>query len=165
MKALQVLCLAAAASIAVAGAASAATVSPAGVSFTASGPTNLVYAPPGITPVSLACNATFNGTTDSTGAFASVTSASFSGGPLGICATVAATNLPWKITASSTTAVVVQGVAVNTPIGNCSPTDLNASWANGPAPTGPSTMTFTNQHLNDYCTVSGRLSAPLILIP
>ncbi len=157
MKALQVLCLAAAASVAFASVASAATVSPAGGSFTAKGTTNLVKG-----GATLGCTATFNGTTDASGTFALVNSASFSGGPLGSCAFVSATNLPWKITAPSTTSVIVQGVAVNTPIGNCDPTDLNGGWANG----SPSTMSFTSQPLAPDCSVSGNLKVPgVTLVP
>ena len=80
MKALQVLCLAAAASVAFASAASAATVTPAGGSFTATGTTQLIK-----NGVKLNCNAVFTGTVDASGTFATVTSATFSGDPLGFC--------------------------------------------------------------------------------
>lgn len=158
MKAYKIACLAAVASIAYAGGASAASFSPPTTAITFVGP--ITFKSGGST---LNCTATLNGTIDPTGALITITSASFSGGPLGICSAITATNLPWTIIASTTTSVTIHGVAVNTPISNCSPSDVSSSWANG---TPSSTMSFTNQPLTPNCSVTASLKvAGVILVP
>jgi hypothetical protein len=138
-----------------ASAASIVTNNPPNTSFTASGPTNLVKS-----PLSLACTSTFNGHTNPDGS-ADITSASFSGGPLGACSLITTTGLPWHVTAATTTQAVITGVTVNLPlgIGTCGPGTITANWT-------PHTLSFTGQVLpptsGANCVASGNLSAPLI---
>ncbi len=138
-----------------ASAASIVTNNPPNTLFSAIGPTNLVKG-----SISLACTSTFNGHTNTDGT-ADITSASFSGGPLGACATVTATNLPWHVVATSLTTAVISNVTVNLPlgIGTCGPGSITANWT-------PHTLSFTGQVLpatsGANCVASGSLAAPLI---
>ena len=124
----------------------AASVSPANTSFSASGSTTLVKS--GIT---VGCTATFVGKTNADGSGAQVTSASFTGGTL--CSSISAVGLPWTITAPSTSSATLSGVQVNTPLGGCGPSTVNAGWSNS-----SSTLTLSNAQLSGGCTVTGTLS-------
>lgn len=146
MKLMKILCIGVLATTALPAAAMAQTATPDGP-FVADGTTNLTKG-----GTSLACTAHFVGSIG--GGVGQVTSATFSGGTLGLCGTVAATNLPWTLTALSTTSVKISGVAVNTPIGNCSPAaDLVGAYNNT-----THVLSFVNQALPPDCKVSGNLT-------
>ena len=140
-----------------ASAASITTNNPPNTLFSAIGPTNLVKG-----SLSLACTSTFNGHTNTDGS-ADITSASFSGGPLGACATITTSGLPWHVTAATTTQAVITGVTVTLPlgIGTCGPGTITANWN-----AGTHVLSFTGQVLppssGANCVASGNLSAPLI---
>ncbi len=143
---LKILCIGALAALAMPVVATAQTATPDGP-FVADGNTNLNKG-----GTQLACTARFVG--NISGGTGQVTSATFSGGTLGLCATVTATNLPWTLTALSTTSVKISGVAVNTPIGNCSPAaDLVGTFNNT-----THALSFVNQALPPNCQVSGSLT-------
>lgn len=129
--------------IALAGAAFAASITPNGP-FVADGNSNLTKS-----FTSLPCTAHFVGTV--TSGVGSVTSASFTGSSL--CASVVATNLPWPVTATSATTGTITGVAVNTPIGNCTPGPLNGTFNNT-----THVLTVPSQALPGGCTVSATLT-------
>ena len=164
MKILKTLCVASMLALGVASTASAFSFSPTTGTATFRGATNLVKG-----GTSLACTSTFTvvpvvptgGTLATTGR---VTAASFSGGLLGICSTVTASGLPWVVTPLSLTSVQVSGVAVNTPIGNCTSSTLTGAWTNGP----PAAMSFTSQPLAPDCFVTGNLiqntGAPVTIV-
>lgn len=126
------------------------TTNPPNVNFTASGPTSLTK-----NGITISCTSTFNGNVNG-GSTADITSASFSGSNI-LCYSISAANLPWTLTATSTTTATVSGVQVNTPLGNCGPSTINATWDNS-----TKKFTFTSQSLSGGCTVSGVLTAPLI---
>lgn len=86
---------------------------------------------------------------------AQIVSAVLTGGPSGICAVFIPTGMPWILTPTSLTSATVTGFGVNTPIGNCGPGTLNASWTNGPPPT----LTFTNQSVPG-CQITGVWTGP-----
>jgi len=122
MKKLAVLC--AAAAMTLAGPAFARSFSPSGATVTATGATSLTA--PGFP--TLNCAATFRGTVNSDGT-ATITSASFVGGPLGACALVRLTT-PFTLVPTSTTSVNVNGLEVTAPV-SCGPANVSATWANG----------------------------------
>ncbi|MBQ1543188.1 hypothetical protein [Caulobacter sp. CCUG 60055] len=157
MRAYKIACLAAVSSIAYAASASAATLSPRNAPFTGSGPFTLVKG-----GSSISCTMTVNGKINVDGSSASITSAIFSGGMLGICPTIMAASLPWTMTAPDTTHVFISGFAINTPIGDCGPGTLSVSWQNG----SPSIASFTNQLLAPDCNIGAKLTFPgVILLP
>lgn len=154
MKAYKTICLAALATFGLSTAAAAQTVTPVSTNFTASGPTSLTSG-----GTRLNCTSTFRGTTSADGRTASITSASLAGFGCGL---VSATNLPWTVTAQSTTAITVSGVAVNVPFATCGPSNLSAAYNNA---TGQ--MTFANAPLAPNCSVTGTLttSPTLTIVP
>jgi hypothetical protein len=117
-------------------------LSPESTSFTGSGSTSATKS-----GVTLACNAKFEGSVDSNGV-GSITGGSFTG-QLG-CTSVALTGLPWAVTATGATKVVISGVSFSSPIGNCGPTDVKAKLADGK-------LKFTNAALAGSCTISGKI--------
>jgi len=144
MKAFKKLSIAALATIGLTGAALAATITPDGA-FQADGSTNLTKS-----ILSLPCTAHFVGNVS--GGVGHVTSASFTGSG-GLCSSVTATNLPWTVTATSATTGTISGVAVNTPIGNCTSGTLTGSYNNS-----THVLSFTNQPLPGGCSVSATLT-------
>ncbi|MDT9046693.1 hypothetical protein RSW36_26605, partial [Escherichia coli] len=74
---------------------------------------------------------------------------------------VTATNLPWTITAPDTTHVTISSAGFNTPIGNCSPNQLNANWMNN---SSASTMSFINQPVGFDCLVTVSLKVPGVTV-
>ncbi|RDV00544.1 hypothetical protein [Trinickia dinghuensis] len=126
----------------------AVTVSPAGP-ISLEGATTLVKS-----LIPLGCTANLVGSITSTGAV-SITSAKFTGQAL--CSAVTAANLPWSGQVNSTTSLTLTGVAVNTPLGNCGPSALNASVAQNTTQR-ETTIGLVDQVLSGGCTVSGSLT-------
>lgn len=125
----------------------AVTVSPAGpISLT--GNTTLTKG------IALGCTATMSGTVDASGAI-SITSAKSAGNSL--CAGVTATSLPWKGQVLSTTSLSLSGLAVNTPLGACGPSTIDASITENTAQK-ETLIGLSNQVLSGGCTVSGSLT-------
>ncbi len=122
MKTSNVLCLAAACA-ALAGAASAATISPAGASFTARGAMSVITG-----GVAFSCTANITGVTAADGSSAMINSVAFTSGAY--CPLWSAKNLPWTVTAASPTAMTIDGAAILAPPGNCPAGTLVGSWNN-----------------------------------
>jgi hypothetical protein len=153
MKKFAALC-AAAACMAMANPALASSFSPAGGTVTATGATSLTA----LGFVRLNCAATFQGTVNADGT-ATITSASFVGGPFGACSGVKLTT-PFTLTADTTTQVTVHGLQVTAPI-PCGPADLTASWTNG----SPSHFDIPTASVNPGgCTVTATLTVSGITI-
>jgi len=126
----------------------AVTVSPAGA-ISLEGATTLVKS-----GVPLGCTANLVGTITSAGAI-EITSAKFTGPAL--CSAVTAAALPWTGQVTSTAALALDGVAVNTPLGSCGPSALNASITEN-APVRETAIGLIGQVLSGGCTVSGSLT-------
>lgn len=153
MKKIAAFC-AATACMAMANPALASSFSPIGGSITATGATSLTAA--GF--IRLNCAATFKGTVNADGT-ATITSATFTGGPLGACSGVKLTT-PFTITPNSTTSVTVNGIQVTAPI-PCGPANLSASWTNG----SPSHFDIPTASVNPGgCTVTAALTVSGITI-
>ncbi|WP_116141753.1 activator protein [Trinickia diaoshuihuensis] len=133
----------------------AVTISPAGP-VTLTGSTTLTK---GITSVS--CTANFTGTVSSAGAI-SISAAKFTGGTL--CSGVTPTGLPWTGTVTSTTALKLNNVAVNTLLGACGPSAIVGSITENTT-LQETTITLTNQPLSGGCSVTGTLTtSPFLTI-
>lgn len=162
MKMLKTLCVASMLALGVASTASAYSFNPTSGSAVFSGPTNLVKG-----GASLACTSTFTVVPNLVGTLAptaNVTTATFAGGLFGICKTVTKVGT-WVATPTSFTNVNIAGVAVNTPIGNCTPpaAPISTTFAPGPA----ATLNFAAQALDPDCVVNGTLtqtSGPAVTI-
>lgn len=120
----------------------------AGSNFTATGTTSL--SAPGAP--TLACATNLSGTVNTDGT-ATITTASFSGGTLNICAAITL-KTPIKLTASSATSLAVESLAITSPV-SCGPQVVAATWANG----GPSQFHVFPIVINPGgCTVSIHLN-------
>lgn len=135
-----VLCLGAAS------AATAATIAPAGASFTAPG--TITVRSPASLQQPVTCNITFTGKVSANGASASITGATVSGSN-SLCSVPQMKNLPWTLTVSSTTSGTVTGVAFSILSSNCGPGTINASWSNA-----ANTLSASNQALSGSCTIT-----------
>lgn len=152
MKKLAALC--AAVAMTVASPAFASSFTPSGATVTATGATSLTA--PGFP--TLNCAATFRGTVNADGT-ATITSASFTGGPLGACALVTVTT-PFTLVANSTTSVSVNGLQVTAPVA-CGPANVSATWANGT----PSHFDIPTAAVNPGgCTVTAHLTVSGVTI-
>ncbi|QZI67956.1 protein activator [Pseudomonas protegens] len=108
--------------------ASAATIAPAGASFSAPG--TISVSSPASFGIPVNCNINFSGTVAANGSSASITNATVSGSN-SLCGVPVLLNLPWTLTASSATAGTVTGVNFKI-LSNCSstPVTINATWNN-----------------------------------
>jgi len=139
--------------MAMSGPANASSFIPPG-SFTATGTTSM--SAPGFP--TLVCTATFVGTVDA-GGVATVTSATFTGGQLGVCSLVRVA-LPIVVIANSTTSVTVKQLQILAPV-SCGPQDVPASWANG----SPSHFDIYSATVNPGgCVISAHLTVPGVVI-
>ena len=116
---------------------------PENMNFTGSGNTSATK-----NGITLKCTAAFKGKVDGTGT-GYVESGSFTG-ELG-CSSVTLKNLPWKSVAVGKTAVHIEDVTFDSPIGNCGPSTIAAKLSSG-------IISFTNVQLAGSCTASGRIS-------
>jgi hypothetical protein len=144
MKLSSMIALGALVSAAMAGPALAGSLSPNGA-FQADGSTSLT-----IGTTTLACTAHMVGTVS--GGVGTISTATFSGGPLGSCALAAKTGT-WTVTALSATSIQISGLAVNTPIGNCTAGTVTGAYNNT-----THQLTFANQTLPPNCKVSAALT-------
>ena len=77
------------------------------------------------------CATVYEGVTDDDGV-GKITSAVFSGGPLGACGGLRPVGLPWTITPVGPGRALISGVAVKSPlIGDCGPGDVPVTLADG----------------------------------
>ena len=108
--------------------ANAATIAPAGASFSAPG--TISVSSPASFGIPVNCNINFTGTVAADGSNASITGATV-GGSNSLCGVPVLLNLPWTLTASSATAGTVTGVNFKI-LSNCSstPVTINATWNN-----------------------------------
>lgn len=116
---------------------------PENKSFTGSGNTSATKS--GIT---LKCTADFDGNVDGTGT-GYVNSGKFSG-ELG-CSSVTLKNLPWKSVAVGKTAVHIENVTFDSPIGNCGPSTIAVKLSSG-------IISFSNVQVSGGCTISGKIT-------
>ncbi|MFM0287001.1 alkane oxidation protein activator PraB [Paraburkholderia megapolitana] len=121
----------------------AATIAPAGASFSAPG--TIVVSNPIAANVS--CGITLSGVVASDGSYAQINSVVVTGG--GLCGVPQIIGLPWKLVASSTTAGSVANVGFSVLGTNCGPSTINGSWNNA-----TDTLTATNQPLSGNCTIN-----------
>ena len=135
-------------SVMVSASAFAVTVSPAG-SISLTGATTLTKSGNAV-----GCTANLVGSITNTGAI-QITSASFSGHAL--CAGVTAKSLPWTGQVLSKTALSLDNVAVNTPLGECAPTAINGSIAQTASPK-QTIIGLSDQALSGGCSVTGSLT-------
>lgn len=98
--------------------------------------------------ITLKCTADFGGDVDGTGT-GYVNSGSFTG-ELG-CSSVTLKNLPWKSVAVGKSAVHIENVTFDSPIGNCGPGTIAVKLASG-------IISFSNVQLPGNCTISGRIT-------
>ncbi|NVZ50506.1 protein activator of alkane oxidation PraB [Pseudomonas sp. B6002] len=152
--------------------ASAASFSPIGAAISANG--SITVKSPSSFQQPVTCNILFQGVVNSDGT-ANINSATVSGSN-SLCALPKMTNLPWKLSATSTTTGTVTNVGYTIagappiiPATNCGPTTITvglASVAGTPAP-GTTTISATNQTLAGSCTVvSLSVAAPgAVVIP
>lgn len=121
----------------------AAHAIPVDTSFTASGPTSMTQS-----HLSINCTSTFTLVSDG-GGNVKVTQATFAGGSV-LCRSLSAVGLPWPVSFNSTSAAVINNVAVKSPLGTCSG-NVDASVDNANSQIG------LNGPLGP-CTVSGGLN-------
>lgn len=126
----------------------AVTVSPAGP-FSLTGSTTLMK-----NGLPVACTAAMAGTITSSGAV-EITSGRFSGNSL--CSLVTPTGFPWKGQVNSTTGLTLNGVAVDTTLGNCGPSTINTSIIEN-TQQRETLIGMSSQVLSGNCSVSGSLS-------
>jgi hypothetical protein len=106
----------------------------------------------------LACSATFTGTVNTAGV-ATITSATFTGGTLGLCAAVKLAT-PFTIVANSTTSVTVQNLQVTAPV-SCGPQNVAGTWTNG----SPSHFDIATATVNPGgCTITAHLTVSGVTI-
>ncbi|WP_047304307.1 alkane oxidation protein activator PraB [Pseudomonas fluorescens] len=108
--------------------ANAATIAPAGATFSAPG--TISVSSPASFGIPVNCNINFTGTVAANGANASITGATVSGSN-SLCGVPSLLGLPWTLTASSATAGTVTGVNFKI-LSNCSsaPVTINVTWNN-----------------------------------
>lgn len=108
--------------------ANAATIAPAGATFSAPG--TISVSSPASFGIPVNCNINFTGTVAANGSSASITGATVSGSN-SLCSVPVLQNLPWTLTATSATTGVVSGVSFKI-LSNCStaPVTINGTWSN-----------------------------------
>ncbi|PCE28765.1 protein activator [Paraburkholderia acidicola] len=124
-------------------AALAATIAPAGKSFSAPG--TIVVSNP-IAP-NVSCGVTLSGVVAADGSYAQINSVVVTGG--GLCGVPQIIGLPWKLVATSTTAGNVANVGFSVLGSNCGPSTIQGTWNNA-----TNTLTATNQPLSGNCTIN-----------
>ncbi|MFL9871960.1 alkane oxidation protein activator PraB [Paraburkholderia megapolitana] len=124
----------------------AATIGPAGTSFSATGSiitSTQFYANSG-------CGITVSGVVASDGSYAQINSAAITDG--GVCGLPVLNGLPWKLVATSATTFSIEnfgfGYAISG-LGECGPSTINGSWN-----VAANTLTTSNQPLGGKCTVN-----------
>lgn len=130
----------------------AATIAPAGTSFSAPG--TFVLTTPNI--ANLSCGMTLSGVVSSDGSYAQVNSAVVTP-HTSLCGIVQVSGLPWKVVATSTTTVSVANMGFNlvSPFSGCAPLAINGRWNNA---TG--TLSAINQPLGGNCTLNSLSVTP-----
>lgn len=145
------------AGLAGASSASAATISPAGASFTLTGTLSLSQT------TNVTCAVTLTGTVNAGGTSATITGGSFAPGSWQCGWLVVPSGFPWTVTPGAGPTVTITGIAASSIAGSCSGT-ITAPWTNGP----PSSVTFTSATIPgspSACTISGTLtSSPTLTI-
>lgn len=124
-------------------AAFAATIAPAGASFSAPG--TITVSNPIAQNVS--CGITLSGVVASDGSYAQINSVVVTGG--GLCGVPQIIGLPWKLVATSTTAGNVANVGFSVLGANCGPSTILGAWNNT-----TDTLSATNQPLSGSCTIN-----------
>lgn len=129
--------------------ASAATIGPAGASFSAPGTMNVS------TPIApnVSCGVTLSGVVASDGTYAQINSVVVTGG--GLCGVPQIIGLPWKLVATSTTAGNVANVGFSVLGANCGPSTINGTWSNT-----TNTLTASNQPLSGNCKINSLSVSP-----
>ncbi|MCX4161868.1 MULTISPECIES: alkane oxidation protein activator PraB [Paraburkholderia] len=105
----------------------AATIAPAGVSFSAPG--TIVFSTPNFANVS--CGISMSGVVASDGSYAQINSVAVTGA--GLCGLPQVLGLPWKVVASSPTTVSITNVGFSFQLsvfGECGPSTINGGWNN-----------------------------------
>jgi hypothetical protein len=136
-----VLCLAASLLVLAGINAHAATISPAGAPFSATG--TMVLRGSGAAPT---CSITVSGLVTADGSQAVINSASISGGLL--CGSANVKGLPWTIQPTSSFSAFINNVSFNLPFARCGPSLLVAQWNNS-----TNTLSVTGQPLSGNCTM------------
>ncbi|QIH08207.1 MULTISPECIES: alkane oxidation protein activator PraB [unclassified Pseudomonas] len=139
---------------------SAATIEPKGASFTAPG--TITVKVPALFFMPVTCNINFSGNVTADGSKAMITGATISGSNQ-LCKVPVLKNLPWTLTATSTTTGTVSGVMFwalsdcgNTPAtvsGNWS-NEQNRLWVSSAQQVGRCTITDLSVNPNPRFTVS-----------
>ncbi|MEQ5838531.1 hypothetical protein N0A02_03655 [Paraburkholderia acidicola] len=129
----------------------AATIGPAGVSFSAPG--TIVFSSSFAPNVS--CGITLSGVVASDGSYAQINSAAILGGSL--CSVPQMTGLPWKLVATSATTFSLANVGFYFIAANCGPGTINGSWNST-----TNTLSATNQPIGGSinCTIDRLLLNP-----
>lgn len=128
---------------------SAATIGPAGASFSAPGTINVS------TPIApnVSCGITLSGVVSTDGTYAQINSVAITGG--GLCGVPQIIGLPWKLVATSTTAGSVANVGFSVLGANCGPSTIAGSWSNA-----TNTLSATNQPLSGSCKINSLSVSP-----
>lgn len=134
---------------AVAPIAAAATIGPAGASFSAPGTINVS------TPIApnVSCGITLSGVVSTDGTYAQINSVAITGG--GLCGVPQIIGLPWKLVATSTTTGNVANVGFSVLGANCGPSTISGAWSNG-----TNTLSASNQPLSGNCKVNSLSVSP-----
>ncbi|MDG2530939.1 protein activator of alkane oxidation PraB [Caulobacter endophyticus] len=157
LKSASVLAAAVLAAAGLAGAAQAASISPAGASFSLVGPLQLSQS------TTVVCDVTLSGSVDPSGGFATITGGAFAPGDWQCGWLVVPSSFPWTVTptggGASGTELRIDGIGANSILGNCAGT-VFVDWQN--APPSPSGATFVNATIPGSpgtCYITGRLDS------
>ncbi len=122
--------------------ASAASIAPANVSFSAPGTITVS------TPIAsnVNCNVVFSGMVAEDGSHATINSVSVSGG--GLCGVPQITGLPWKVVPTGSTTSQVTGAGFRVLLTQCGPSTIHGEWSNA-----TNTLSASNQPLSGRCTI------------
>ncbi|WP_250624262.1 alkane oxidation protein activator PraB [Pinirhizobacter soli] len=121
--------------------AHAATISPAGVPFSATG--TMVLRAGLAAPT---CTVSMSGLVTADGSQAVVNSVSISGD--GRCGGSRVKNLPWTIQPTSSSSAFISGVAIDVGLSRCGPSTVSAQWNNS-----TNTLSATGQPMGGNCTM------------
>ncbi|WP_409302664.1 alkane oxidation protein activator PraB [Pseudomonas sp. KCJK8993] len=138
----------------------AATIEPKGANFTAPG--TITVRSPASLYIPVSCNINFSGNVTADGSKAMITGATVSGSNR-LCRVPVLKNLPWTLTATSTTSGTVSGVMFQV-LSDCSDTpatitgnwsnDQNRLWISSPQQVGNCTITNLSVNPNPRFKVS-----------
>lgn len=150
MKRIPVLCLALAASLGLATAASAATFAPSSATFTGAGPVTIMRG-----GISLSCTMTVTGQINATGSAGTITGLAMSGSIP--CNSFLPQTVSWPMTAPSTTTINITGSSV----WGCGapPSPIVSAWTNSPP-----TLTLNFTTTAPACTIIGPIPVPGISV-